>query len=811
MNQNIPFSLPILPLAEYVLLPSIVTTFMVYPSEADYLTNQTSDYVICVPLADKKRNKTHATDLSQLFHYGCVAKVIECDRTLPDICVLKVEGVCRSRIRDVSNSDGGGQYKALLEHYPDQVKDLCLQDQMNFQTVVAKFIEKMKYIGVSISVLNELGLLVDRCHISHVANLMLCIMDSPFCDKLRVLEQSDTKQRLTQVNDAVNRYLKMINVTSTNNQNEMLFDSIRRKFYLLQEVNSISYHQQEEQNYQFKSLGQDDEEILDLVRKLNQAKLPEYAVTAVKRDLNRLRKLPESSSDSAVLRIYIEYMADLPWQNMSATELNISSAKQQLDADHFGIHHVKKRILEYLSVLKVKKDAKPPIICFVGPPGVGKTTLGMSIATALKRKFHRMSLGGVRDEAEIRGHRRTYVGALPGLFIHGMRQCGVQNPVFLLDEIDKLVQGTNQGDPSAALLEVLDPAQNSTFTDHFLNLPYDLSQVLFIATANSVDTIPKPLLDRMEVIQLDGYTFNEKLHITQTHLLPKQIKAHGLCFLDLGIPDQVVMHVAEKYTRESGVRGLERLMANICRYKCCEYTNLEEAGNLERFKRLVDVDDIQGILGSEPFEDDMVESEDMPGVITGLAYSGSGNGGIMFVEASKMPGSGNLHLTGSLGDVIQESAKLALSWVKSNAFTLKLTSHSKENLVQHDDIHIHFPSGAISKNGPSAGVTLVCAIVSLYSGYHVSPTTAMTGEISLRGRVLPVGGIKEKVVSAHRAGIRKIILPFRNRKDVEEDVPDKVKNDIQFVFAKSIWDVLEAALIMNTSDKWSHRIYESRL
>lgn len=265
------------------------------------------------------------------------------------------------------------------------------------------------------------------------------------------------------------------------------------------------------------------------------------------------------------------------------------------------------------------------------------------------------------------------------------------------------MQGTNQGDPSAALLEVLDPAQNSTFTDHFLNLPYDLSQVLFIATANSLETIPKPLLDRMEVIQLDGYTFNEKLHIAQTHLLPKQIKAHGLCFLDLGISDQVVMHVAEKYTRESGVRGLERLMANICRYKCCEYTNLEEAGNLEQFKRLVDVEDIEGILGSEPFEDDMVESEDMPGVITGLAYSGSGNGGIMFVEASKMPGSGNLHLTGSLGDVIQESAKLALSWVKSNAFTLKLTSHSKENLVQHDDIHIHFPSGAISKNGPSAG------------------------------------------------------------------------------------------------------------
>ncbi|KAI8047918.1 ATP-dependent protease La [Thamnidium elegans] len=670
----------------------------------------------------------------------------------------------------------------------------------------------MKYIGVSSSVLNELGLLVDRCHISHVANLMLCIMDSPFCDKLRVLEQSDTKQRLTQVNDAVNRYLKMINVTSTSNQNEMLFDSIRRKFYLLKEVNSISYNQQqEEENYQFKSLSQDDEEILDLVRKLNQAKLPEYAVTAVKRDLNRLRKLPESSSDSAVLRIYIEYMADLPWQHMSATELNISSAKEQLDADHFGIHHVKKRILEYLSVLKVKKDAKPPIICFVGPPGVGKTTLGMSIATALKRKFHRMSLGGVRDEAEIRGHRRTYVGALPGLFIHGMRQCGVQNPVFLLDEIDKLVQGTNQGDPSAALLEVLDPAQNSTFIDHFLNLPYDLSQVLFIATANSLDNIPKPLLDRMEVIQLDGYTFNEKLHIAQTHLLPKQIKAHGLGFLNLGIPDQVVMHVAEKYTRESGVRGLERLMANICRYKCCEYTNLEEAGKVEQFKRQVGVEDIDGILGSEPFEDDMVESEDMPGVITGLAYSGSGNGGIMFVEASKMPGSGNLHLTGSLGDVIQESAKLALSWVKSNAFTLKLTSHSKENLVQHDDIHIHFPSGAISKNGPSAGVTLVCAIVSLYSGYHVSPTTAMTGEISLRGRVLPVGGIKEKVVSAHRAGIRKIILPFRNRKDVEEDVPDKVKDDIQFVFAKSIWDVLEAALIMNTSDKWSHRIYESRL
>lgn len=816
----LPSSLPILPLSNYVLLPSIVTSLSVCRSDmTQLLKNNPTGYIICVPLATKNKrgnnNKTASvtTDYSQLFYYGCVAKIIHQDDSLPNLSVIKVEGVCRSRIRDICSTDGAS-FEALLEHYPDNsLGDFLEEDKIVFRLLVNQFIQKMRLIGVSASVLNELHQLLDCCCSSYVANLVLCITDAPLTDKLNVLEVSDMKQKLNQVEHAVNTYLEMLDTVSTTVKNDMLFDNIRRNFYFLQQTNSIANANilpmpKEESNH-FNTLPEDDEETIDLVKKLNDAKLPEYAATAVRRDLNRLRKLPPSSSDSAVLRIYIEYIGDLPWHQKTSERISLSAAKDQLDADHFGIEQVKTRMLEYLSVLKVKKDAKAPIICFVGPPGVGKTTLGMSIATALQRKFHRLSLGGVRDEAEIRGHRRTYVGALPGIFIHGMRQCGVQNPVFLLDEIDKLAQGSTQGDPAAALLEVLDPAQNSTFTDHFLNLPYDLSQVLFIATANSLDTIPKPLLDRMEVIHLDGYTFNEKLYIAQTHLIPKQLEAHGLSCTSLDIPDKVVMHVAEKYTRESGVRGLERLMASICRYKCREYADLQEAGRLEEFDRSVTMKDLEVILGPEPFEDEVADTEEIPGVTNGLFYAGSGNGGIMLIEANYMPGSGRLKLTGSLGDVIKESAELAVSWIKANAFSLKLTSSPKQDLFKDIDLHIHMPSGAVPKDGPSAGITMVTCLVSLLSGNCVPRTTAMTGEVTLRGQVRPVGGIKEKVISAHRAGITKIILPAANRRDIKNDIPQEIQNEMTFHYCKNVWDVIEYAFDHSSKLKWEPRYISS--
>ncbi|GAN11195.1 lon protease [Mucor ambiguus] len=798
----IPQTLPILPLSNYVLLPSIITTLNVCPTEGQALLRMSSvSYFVCVPFKKENKKQDTSVDLSQLFHYGCVAQIISCDTSVPHQYAIKVKGVCRSRIRDISNSDGGCLYEALLEHHFDKDNNIQSEETLIFNSLCQMYISKLKLIGVSYHVLDQFSQLLTKSHISHAANLLLYLTDSSLGDKLRTLEAVDVKQRLHQVHHAVNSYLQTINTSTIKNKgDEMIFDHLRRKFYILQELHSIDINDTTVSaaggsDSHFEACSEDDDEIIDLVHKLNANNLPDHAVVAVRRDLNRLRKLPSSSADSAILRTYLEYVSDLPWsaQDASRCELNLNSVREQLDADHFGIDQVKKRILEYLSVLKVKKDATPPIICFVGPPGVGKTTLGKSIASALDRKFHRMALGGVRDEAEIRGHRRTYVGAMPGLLVHGMRQCKVQNPVFLLDEIDKLVTNSNQGDPAAALLEVLDPAQNASFTDHFINIPYDLSQVLFIATANSLDTIPRPLLDRMEVIQLDGYTFNEKLHIATTHLIPKQIDGHGMSFLGLQIPENVVLYVAEKYTRESGVRGLERLIANICRYKCREYADLEEADKADQFDRKVYVHDLEAILGAEPFENDEVESEAIPGVITGLAYSGSGNGGIMMIEANHMPGTGRLKLTGSLGDVIKESAQLAVSWVKANAFALKLTSSPKQDVFQDIDLHIHMPSGAVPKDGPSAGITIVTCLVSLLSGSCVPTTTAMTGEVTLRGQVRPVGGIKEKVISAHRAGIRKVLLPVANKRDIMKDIPAEVKKEMTFVYCKSMWDVIESA------------------
>ncbi|ORE10961.1 ATP-dependent protease La [Rhizopus microsporus var. microsporus] len=664
------------------------------------------------------------------------------------------------------------------------------------------FIEKLKSIGISMAVLNQLYKSVQRYPVSHMANLLLYLADSTLQEKLLVLEMIDLQKRIPVVKNILSRYLQSFNINQ--------LDSIRRKFYIRQQSNIISSmcHKEEKTTYYFDASSEDDDDLVHLIQKLNNANLPEYVISTVQRDLNRLRKLPASSSDSGILRTYIEYIGDLPWSNNVRQEINISFAKNQLDHDHFGIEHVKKRIVEYLSVLKVKSDAKPPILCLVGPPGVGKTTLGKSIATALQRKFHRISLGGVRDEAEIRGHRRTYVGALPGIFIHGMRQCGVKNPVFLLDEIDKLVQGTHQGDPAAALLEVLDPAQNPTFKDHFLNIPYDLSQVVFIATANNLDTIPAPLLDRMEVIQLSGYTYEEKLHIAQTHLIPKQIEAHGLTTTSLKIPDDVVLYIAEKYTRESGVRELERLIATLCRYKCREYADLEEAGRLNDFDSVIYMHDIEHILGKEIYDNEAYHLEETAGIVTGLAYSSSGNGGTMMIEANYMPGYGNLKLTGSLGDVIKESAQIAVSWIKANAYALKLTSSPRQDILKDLDLHIHMPSGAIPKDGPSAGITMATCVMSLLSGTPVPRSIAMTGEITLRGQVRPVGGIKEKVISAHRAGIKKIILPVGNKRDIQHDIPTSIQKSMTFIYCKSMWDVIEAAF-EHTSVRYEHRYTSS--
>lgn len=606
------------------------------------------------------------------------------------------------------------------------------------------------------------------------ADILAGSIDFSVEEKMSLLENEELSERLSSLLGLLRQKLEVLKLSNKiNTQVKGEIDKTQREYYLRQQLKAIR-----------DELGESEEtesDLDELERRLHEARLPPEVSKAAIRELARLRRMPSSSAEYSVGRTYLEWLGDLPWHESTPDVLDVRRVREVLDARHYGLEPVKKRIIEFLAVRKLKADMKGPILCLVGPPGVGKTSLAQSIAQALGRKMHRVSLGGVRDEAEIRGHRRTYVGALPGRIIQGLRKAGTNNPVFVLDEIDKL-SADFHGDPSSALLEVLDPEQNSSFSDHYLEVPFDLSSTLFIATANQVDTIPPALKDRMEVLEISGYTLDEKRHIAVEHLIPKVLSSHGLRPELIEIEHDALDTIVTDYTREAGVRNLERAITGIVRAVAVEVAQ----GRTE--KTTVKRADLSSYLGPEKFYNETAERLELPGVATGLAWTPSG-GDILFVEATKMGGKGGLTLTGQLGGVMKESAQAALSYLRARSPELGVS----DRFWEKHDLHIHVPAGAIPKDGPSAGVTLVAALASLITGIKVRSDVAMTGEITLRGHILPVGGIKEKALAALRAGIHEVILPLRNAKDLQE-VPDELRKRLQFHFVAHVDEALDRAL-----------------
>lgn len=606
-----------------------------------------------------------------------------------------------------------------------------------------------------------------------VADIATSLLSATVKEKQELLETLNVKERLHKVQVLLTRVVQRLELGSKiQSQVQAEINKNQREYYLREQLKAIQ-----------KELGEDSEniEIKEFKQRIEKAKLPDEARKTVEKEIERLAKMHPSSAEYTVARTYIEWLLDLPWSVSTEDNLDISKAREILERDHYGLEKVKKRILEYLAVRQLKKDMRGPILCFVGPPGVGKTSLGRSIASALGRKFVRISLGGVHDEAEIRGHRRTYIGALPGRIIQGVKKAGSYNPVFMLDEVDKI--GIDfRGDPSSALLEVLDPEQNFSFSDHYIEVPFDLSKVLFIATANMLDPIPPPLRDRMEIIEIPSYVEDEKLHIAKGFLIPKQQKEHGLTDDLIKFADDAIRAIIGGYTREAGVRTLERRIADICRGVAREVVEGRKEGTT------IVPDILTRYLGQQKFFPDVAERINKPGIATGLAWTPVG-GDILFIEATKMKGKGNLILTGQLGDVMKESAQAALSYIASHAKDFGI----EQNFKDQEDIHVHVPAGATPKDGPSAGVAILAAVASLLTGRLVRNDLAMTGEITLRGAVLPIGGVKEKVLAAHRAGIKYVLLPERNKHDLEE-IPQHVVQQLKFHFVKEMDEVLKFGL-----------------
>jgi ATP-dependent Lon protease len=769
----IPESLPILPLKNTVLFPGVVVPITVGRDRSLALVKEAYAGDKIIGVVTQKDEDVEEPEASDLHTVGTMARIIKLIKMPDGSKSIVIQGKSAFEVEEFTQSDP--YFKAKVKSYPKEMDIQGVELDASIRNIKET---ATRIINLSPNIPTEATIAVNNINSpSFLLNFISSNLNVGINKKQELLEIQNFSENLKRVMEFLEQEVQVLDMSEKiRTKVKSDIDDQQREFYLRQQMKAI----QEE-------LGEDAEhqEIEKLREKLKTKDLPEYAKTEAEKELRRLEMTPNSSPNYGIIHSYLEWILDLPWNEYSEDKLDLKYAKEVLDEDHYGLEKVKKRIIEYLAVLKLKQDMKAPILCFYGPPGVGKTSLGKSIARALNREFERFSLGGIRDEAEIRGHRRTYIGALPGRIIRSMKKAGKGNPVIMLDEIDK-VGADYRGDPTSALLEVLDPEQNDTFSDNYLELEYDLSKVLFIATANSLDTIPAPLRDRMEIIDISGYTLEEKTQIAKKYLIPKQVKENGLKEEQISFHDDAIERIIDQYTRESGVRNLERQVAGVSRGVAAKVA----AGEIDNFD--VKVDDIEEFLGKQKFFSDAAERTTVPGVATGLAWTPYG-GDILFIEASVSKGSGKLNITGQLGDVMKESAMLAVSYLKAHSETIGIP----EEAFKYWDLHIHVPAGAVPKDGPSAGVSLMSAIASIFTQRKVKGTIALTGEITLRGLVLPVGGIKEKVLAAKRAGIKQVLLPKKNEKDVAE-IEQDVIGDLKVNYLERMDGVLDLMLEKET-------------
>ena len=770
-DENI-MELPMIPLRGLSVFPNMVLHFDIGREKSINALEKAMIMNHNIFLASQKDDSTDLPTPDDFYHVGTVGKIKQMLKLPGDSIRVLVEGVCRGVIEEVLFEV---PYFKCRVRKVDEVQYPAddAEAEALMRTVLSSFDE---YININQNLTPEIfATVVTIEDPGRMADMIASHLEIKLEDKQMLLEILDPKERLEALNSILTKEIEILNIEQDiSSKVKSQINKNQREYYLREQMRAI----QEELG-----VSEDlEDEVAGFLEQLEALNLEEKTSVKIEKEIRRFSKMQPSSAEATVSRNYIETILSLPWNNESEDNIDLNKAEEILNEDHYGLDKVKERVLEYLAVMQLSEGLKGPILCLVGPPGVGKTSIAKSIARSIGREFVRMSLGGVRDEAEIRGHRRTYIGAIPGRIITSIKDSGTRNPVFLFDEVDK-IGADYKGDPASALLEVLDPEQNKDFNDHYLEVPFDLSKVMFITTANTTSTIPGPLLDRMEVIEVSGYTEEDKLNIARKYLVPKQIKENGLTKSNISFTEQGLITLINYYTRESGVRNLEREIGNICRKTAKNVV----CGNTK--KASITGKKVQELLGKKKFRFDIIKGETEVGVTTGLAWTVVG-GDTLFIETTAVPGSGKLVLTGQMGDVMQESAKAGISYIRSVAGKFNID----EEFYKNCDLHIHIPEGAIPKDGPSAGVTMCSAIISTLTGIPVRKDVAMTGEITLRGKVLPVGGIREKVMAAHRAGIRKVLLPKDNEVDIQ-DIPEVVRNDMEFVLLSSVEDALKHILV----------------